>query len=68
VAGEPEGDIPDGGRGCGQWRPGGLLLVEVVADDGVAAVVAEFLYLAEQAGVAAVAAAVVLVEVGLERV
>jgi hypothetical protein len=44
------------------------VLVEVVADDGVAAVVASGLDLVEQAADAAAGAVVVLVEVGLERV
>jgi hypothetical protein len=45
-----------------------MSLVEVVADDGVAAAVAELADLAEQPGEAAVALAGVLVQVGLERV
>ena len=59
------GDLGDGG-------PGGCLAGaaagEVVADDGVAAVVAEGLDLEEQAPDAAAGAVIVLVEVGLERV
>lgn len=43
-------------------------MAEVVADDGVAAVVAEGLDLVEQAGEAAVSFVGVLVKVGLERV
>jgi hypothetical protein len=43
VAGEPAGDVADGGRGLRQWLFGGPVLVEVVADDGVAAGVAAFL-------------------------
>ena len=65
---EPVRDVADGGRGRRQRFPGGALPGEVVADDGVAAVVAEGLDLEEQAPDAAVAAVGVLVEVGLERV
>ena len=68
AAGQPARDLADGGRGLGQRGLCGAVLVEVVADDGVAAVVAEGLDLVEQAGVAAVAAAGVPVEVGLEGV
>ena len=56
-----------GGAG-GSGSRGGAVAGEVVADDGVAAVVVECLDLAEQALDAAVGAVGVLVEVGLERV
>jgi hypothetical protein len=68
AAAEPVGDVPDGRRGLAErclLRAGA---VEVAADDGVAAVVAEGLDLVEQAGEAAVAAVGVPVQVGLERV
>lgn len=68
AAGQPVRNVPDGGRGLGKRCPRGADLVEVVADDGVAAVVAEVADLAEQAGEAAVSLAGVLVQVGLERV
>jgi len=68
AAAEPVRDVADGGRGRGQWLPGGAVAGEVVADDGVAAVVAEGLDLEEQPPDAAVGAVGVLVQVGLERV
>ena len=68
VAGEPVRDVADGRRGRRQRRSGGLVPGEVVADDGIAAVVAECPDLVEEPGHAAVTAAVVLVEVWLERV
>jgi len=37
AAAEPVGDVADGGRGRRQRLPGVAVLVEVVADDGVAA-------------------------------
>jgi hypothetical protein len=68
AAGEPAGDVADGRRGRRQRFPGGAVPGEVVADDGVAAVVAERLDLTEQAEGATAAAVRVLVQVGLERV
>jgi hypothetical protein len=68
AAGEPVRDVADGGRGRRQRLPGGAVPGEVVADDGVAAVVAEGLDLVEQAPDAAAGAVGVLAEVGLERV
>jgi hypothetical protein len=68
AAGEPAGDVADGRRGRRQRFPGGAVPGEVVADDGVAAVVAERLDLTEQAEGAAAAGVRVLVQVGLERV
>ena len=68
AAAEPVGDVPDGRRRLAERCFLRADLVEVVADDGVAAVVAEGFDLVEQAGEAAVSFAGVLVEVGLERV
>jgi hypothetical protein len=67
AAAEPVRDVADGGRGRWQRFPGGAVPGEVVADDGVAAVVAEGLDLAEQTGDAAAGTVGVLVQVGLER-
>ena len=68
AAGDPACDLPDGRRGRWQRRPGGAVLGKVVADDGVAAVVAERGDLLEEPGDAAAADVGVLVQVGLERV
>jgi hypothetical protein len=68
AAAEPVSDVPDGRRGLAKrcfLRAGP---VEVVADEGVAAAVAQRLDLVEQAREAAVALAGVLVEVRLKRV
>jgi hypothetical protein len=67
VAGEPAGDVPDGGRGRRQRRLGGAALVEVVADDGVAAVLAELADLPEQLGAVAAALSGALVQGGLNE-
>jgi len=68
AAGEPAGDVPDGRRCLGQRFLGGPALVEVAADDGVAAGVATLADLSEQLGAVAAALAGALVQVGLERV
>ncbi len=68
AAAEPVRDVADGRRGRRQRLPRGAVPGEVVADDGIAAVVAEGLDLAEQGPDAAAGAVGVLAEVGLERV
>jgi hypothetical protein len=69
MAGEPAGDLADGRR---WWRRercfGGAVLLEVGADGGVAAGVAQRLDLPEQLGNVAAAFVCALVQVGLERV
>ena len=68
MAGDPSGDVPDGRRGLRQRVLAGPVLVEVVADDGVAAGVAVLLDLPEELGAVAAALFGALAEVGLERV
>ena len=68
MAGEPAGDLPDGrwrrrGRRCG-----GAVLLTVVADDGVAAVIAERAELPEQLGDVAAAFLAALAQMGLEGI
>jgi hypothetical protein len=68
VAGEPAGDVADGGRCWWERRLGGAVLVKVVADGGVAAGVAERTDFPEQLGDVAAAFLYSLAQVGLERV